>query len=114
MYPAYRKKTDHVDTFAERVRGCFMYSMNGKAPDDGHDILVALESYAYWMAQKAPRARSCPVQVSRKRASPKRLPPMKPVPRFMKPSARYATPQTARASLSAMWPCSRRCGARTL
>ena len=35
-----------MDTFAERVRGCFMYSMNGKAPDDGHDILVALEAYA--------------------------------------------------------------------
>ncbi|MCT9809627.1 c-type cytochrome [Acidovorax sp. Be4] len=54
MYPAYRKKTDHVDTFAERVRGCFMYSMNGTAPQDGHDILVAVEAYAYWMASKAP------------------------------------------------------------
>lgn len=60
LYPAYRKKTDHVDTFAERVRGCFMYSMNGKAPDDGHDILVALEAYAYWMAQKAPTGEKLP------------------------------------------------------
>jgi thiosulfate dehydrogenase len=60
MYPAYRKKTNHVDTFAERVRGCFMYSMNGKAPDDGHDILVALEAYAYWMAQKAPTGEKLP------------------------------------------------------
>ncbi len=60
MYPAYRKKTNHVDTFAERVRGCFMYSMNGKAPDDGHDILVALEAYAYWMAQKAPLGKKLP------------------------------------------------------
>lgn len=60
MYPAYRKKTNHVDTFAERVRGCFMYSMNGKAPDDGHDILVAIEAYAYWMAQKAPTGEKLP------------------------------------------------------
>ncbi|WP_370678387.1 c-type cytochrome [Comamonas sp. GB3 AK4-5] len=60
LYPAYRKKTDHVDTFAERVRGCFMYSMNGKAPDDGHDILVAVEAYAYWMAQKAPIGEKLP------------------------------------------------------
>ena len=60
LYPAYRKKTNHVDTFAERVRGCFMYSMNGKAPDDGHDILVALEAYAYWMAQKAPTGEKLP------------------------------------------------------
>ncbi len=60
LYPAYRKKTDHVDTFAERVRGCFMYSMNGKAPDDGHDILVAVEAYAYWMAQKAPLGEKLP------------------------------------------------------
>jgi thiosulfate dehydrogenase len=60
MYPAYRKKTDHVDTFAERVRGCFMYSMNGKAPDDGHDILVAIEAYSYWLAQKAPTGEKLP------------------------------------------------------
>ncbi|WP_027016036.1 c-type cytochrome [Comamonas composti] len=60
MYPAYRKKTDHVDTFAERVRGCFMYSMNGKAPADGHDVLVAVEAYAYWMAQKAPTGEKLP------------------------------------------------------
>ena len=32
LYPAYRNKTKHVDTFAERLRGCFTYSMNGKAP----------------------------------------------------------------------------------
>ncbi len=54
LYPAYRNKTRHVDTFAERLRGCFMYSMNGKAPPEGGDVLVALEAYAYWMAQGAP------------------------------------------------------------
>ena len=60
LYPAYRSKTKHVDTFAERLRGCFMYSMNGKAPPDGHDVLVALESYAYWMAKGAPTGEKLP------------------------------------------------------
>ncbi|WP_249729016.1 c-type cytochrome [Acidovorax sp. CCYZU-2555] len=54
MYPAYRQKSGRVETFAERVRGCFVFSLNGRAPDPGHDLLVALETYAYWMAAKAP------------------------------------------------------------
>ncbi|MEP7207875.1 MAG: c-type cytochrome [Casimicrobiaceae bacterium] len=53
-YPQYRSKTKEVDTFAERIRGCFQYSMNGKAPPLGSDTLVALEVYAYWMATNAP------------------------------------------------------------
>ena len=60
MYPAYRSKTKNVDTFSERLRGCFMYSMNGKAPADGHEVLVALESYAYWMAKGAPTGEKLP------------------------------------------------------
>ncbi|RUL73638.1 c-type cytochrome [Dyella choica] len=51
MYPAYRAKTHRVNTFAERLQGCFQYSMNGKAPPLGDDVLVALEAYAYWMSQ---------------------------------------------------------------
>lgn len=74
MYPAYRKKTEHMDTFAERVRGCFMYSMNGKAPEDGHEILVALESYAYWMAQKAPTGEKLPGAGFKKAAQPEQTP----------------------------------------
>jgi thiosulfate dehydrogenase len=53
-YPAYRSKTHQVNTFAERLQGCFEYSMNGRAPPLGDPILVALESYAYWMARGAP------------------------------------------------------------
>lgn len=60
MYPAYRSKTKNVDTFSERLRGCFMYSMNGKAPPNGHEVLVALESYAYWMAKGAPTGEKLP------------------------------------------------------
>lgn len=60
LYPAYRAKTGSVSTFSERLRGCFMYSMNGKAPPDGHEILVALESYAYWMSKGAPTGEKLP------------------------------------------------------
>jgi thiosulfate dehydrogenase len=53
-YPAYRSKNKHVNTFAERLQGCFQYSMNGKAPPTGDDTLVALETYAYWLSTGAP------------------------------------------------------------
>jgi len=52
-YPAYRSKNKHVNTFPERLQGCFKYSMNGKAPPLGDPVLVALESYAYWLASGA-------------------------------------------------------------
>ena len=52
-YPAYRSKTKSVSTFQQRLQGCFEYSMNGKAPPPGAPELVALESYAYWLATGA-------------------------------------------------------------
>ncbi|WRI22089.1 c-type cytochrome [Pseudomonas canadensis] len=55
MYPAYRKKNDKVNTFAERLQGCFQFSMNGGTPPaaDSSEI-TALSVYAYWLASKAP------------------------------------------------------------
>jgi thiosulfate dehydrogenase len=53
-YPAYRSKNKHVNTFAERLQGCFRFSMNGKAPPTGDETLVALETYAYWLSTGAP------------------------------------------------------------
>lgn len=53
-YPAYRSKNDHVNTFQERLQGCFRYSLNGKAPPFNDKVLVALESYAYFLAQGLP------------------------------------------------------------
>lgn len=53
-YPAYRSKNGHVNTFEERLQGCFRFSMNGKAPPLGDKVLVALESYSYWMSKGAP------------------------------------------------------------
>ena len=53
-YPAYRSKNKHVNTYAERLQGCFTYSMNGKAPPADSPELVALEAYSFWMAKGAP------------------------------------------------------------
>lgn len=54
LYPAYRSKNGRVNTLAERLQGCFQYSMNGTAPPADSETIVALESYMYWMAQQAP------------------------------------------------------------
>jgi thiosulfate dehydrogenase len=62
VYPAYREKNGHVNTFQERLQGCFEYSMNGKAPPLGDKTLVALESYAYFLAKGAPTGTVLPGQ----------------------------------------------------
>jgi thiosulfate dehydrogenase len=54
MYPAYRKKNGRVNTFAERLQGCFRYSMNGTPPPATSPVIVALEAYSYWLAKGAP------------------------------------------------------------
>ncbi|WP_305598613.1 c-type cytochrome [Polaromonas sp.] len=74
LYPAYRAKTKHVDSFAERLRGCFIYSMNGKAPPEGSDVLVALEAYSYWMATGAPVGAKLPGSGYKKLAKPPQVP----------------------------------------
>lgn len=53
-YPAYRSKNKKVNSYQERLQGCFMYSMNGKAPPLDSDVLLALESYSYFLAKGAP------------------------------------------------------------
>ena len=60
VYPAYRKKTGQVDTYEQRLQGCFKYSMNGKAPPPGSHELVALTTYSYWLATGAPVGVSLP------------------------------------------------------
>lgn len=73
-YPAYRSKTKSVSTFSERLRGCFMYSMNGKAPPDGHEVLVALETYSYWMAKGATVGEKIPGSGFLKLPAPEKTP----------------------------------------
>jgi thiosulfate dehydrogenase len=59
-FPAYRNKNERVNTFAERLQGCFRYSMNGKRPPLGDKVLVALESYSAWLARGAPTGAEMP------------------------------------------------------
>ena len=54
MYPQYRSKNKHVNSYGERLQGCFRFSMNGKAPPLDSEVMVALETYSYWMASGAP------------------------------------------------------------
>jgi thiosulfate dehydrogenase len=59
-YPAYRSKNGHVNTFAERLAECFRFSMNGKEPPPGDKVLVALESYSYFLAKGLPTGENAP------------------------------------------------------
>ncbi len=59
-YPAYRTKNQKVNTFIERIQGCFEYSMNaqasaaGGAPAANSDTIVSLVAYSFWLAKGAP------------------------------------------------------------
>lgn len=70
LFPQYRAKNGHVNTFQERLQGCFRYSMNGKAPPLGDSVLVALESYAAYLARGAPLGTRLPGQGYPKLAPP--------------------------------------------
>ncbi len=59
-FPAYRSKNNQVNSFQARMQGCFIYSMNGTAPPEGSQTLVALEAYSYWLAQGAPTGLTLP------------------------------------------------------
>lgn len=60
MYPAYRKKNNKVNTYVERMQGCFTFSMNGKPPAADSEILAALTTYAYWLSTGAPTGKALP------------------------------------------------------
>lgn len=52
-YPAYRAKNKKVNTFEDRLQGCFMYSMNagkGKAPGVLSQEILDLTAYSYWLS----------------------------------------------------------------
>lgn len=57
-YPRYRAKNGKVNSFAERLQGCFRFSMNGKAPPADGKIIKALTAYSYWLATDAPTGKN--------------------------------------------------------
>ena len=58
-YPAYRKKNKKVNTYIERIQGCFTYSMHAQASNAGappaadSDVMISLVAYSYWLAKGA-------------------------------------------------------------
>ncbi len=53
-FPAYRAKNKEINSFQKRAQDCFLYSMNGMPPALGSPVLLALESYAFYMAKGLP------------------------------------------------------------
>lgn len=53
-YPAWRAKTDRVDTFDERVQQCFRFSLDGIPPAYGSIELTAIAAYAHFLAHGLP------------------------------------------------------------
>lgn len=60
MYPAYRAKNNAINTMEDRIRGCFVYSMNAQAspagmpPPYGDDIYRDLAAYFAWLGAGLP------------------------------------------------------------
>lgn len=74
VYPAYRAKTGKIDTIQSRIQGCFMYSMNGTAPEWDSDEMTALVTYHYWLATGAPSGVKMPGQGFIKVPEPEKKP----------------------------------------
>lgn len=53
-YPAFRTKNDQINTFEQRLEGCFRFSMGGTMPPSDSVVVVGLTSYAFWLATGAP------------------------------------------------------------
>lgn len=53
-YPAYREKNHKVNSYEDRLAGCFRFSMNGHAPAYDSKEMVALVAYSFWLAHGAP------------------------------------------------------------
>jgi len=59
-FPAFRKKNGEINSFQKRVQDCFLYSLNGTPPPLGSRELLAIESYAAFMARGLPSGMSPP------------------------------------------------------
>lgn len=60
IYPKYRKKNDMVNTIQTRMQGCFKYSMDGTPPPADSEVMTALVTYGFWMAEGAPLGKNLP------------------------------------------------------
>jgi thiosulfate dehydrogenase len=54
QYPKYRSKNRMINSMAMRIAGCFRYSQNGKPPPADSPEMLALMTYANWLATGLP------------------------------------------------------------
>lgn len=73
-FPAYRAKNGEINTFQKRVQDCFLYSLNGTPPPLGSRELIAIESYAAFMARGLPSGKSPPGRAFPEIDAPKQKP----------------------------------------
>jgi thiosulfate dehydrogenase len=73
-FPAWRSKNNEINSFQKRVQDCFLYSMNGDPPALGSRELLAIESYAAYMARGLPSGVSPPGRGFPKLPAPARAP----------------------------------------
>lgn len=59
-YPRYRSKNHTVNSYADRLRGCFRFSMNGTPPPPDSTVIRAITAYSYWLATGAPTGANLP------------------------------------------------------
>lgn len=74
IYPKYRKKNDMVNTIQARMQGCFTYSMDGTPPAADSEVMTALVTYGFWLAEGAPIGKNLPGRGYMKLAKPAQQP----------------------------------------
>jgi thiosulfate dehydrogenase len=74
VYPRFREASGHVDRMTERIQACFRFSMNGVPPPPQSPEMVALESYAFWLARGLTIGEDPPGRRFRELAQPRHTP----------------------------------------
>lgn len=65
-FPQYRKKNNQINTISDRIKGCFLYSMNaqnsptGGPPPETSSVYRDMEIYFAWLAKGAPQYAKLP------------------------------------------------------
>ncbi len=60
LFPQYRNRDAALVSLEERIRGCFIRSMNGTAPPFDHPVTLALSAYIHWLSEGVPTGVSPP------------------------------------------------------
>ena len=58
LFPQYRNRDARLVSLEDRIRGCFVRSMNGTAPPHDHSVTLALSAYIHWLSEGVPTGMS--------------------------------------------------------